>query len=100
MKSKIIYFFLLLIILSKAYIFASKYTTDINPQEYIVFIESLKEITKDKVSYNVRIGKNFKDKCILNIYKDKYSKEESLITDYFFILKIFMEQLICIQERM
>lgn len=78
MKSKILYIFFILIILFKGYFFSTKYVSDNYYKDYTLKVESIKEITKDKVSYYVRLNK---DKFILNIYEDSY--EESInLTDY------------------
>lgn len=76
----IIYFLLITLIIVKGYLFSTKYQSDSYYNEYILFIENLKSADEDKVSYYVRGGDYFKDKFILNIYKDKYSKNEIDLT--------------------
>ena len=78
----LIYIILSLFIIVKGYLFSIKYTNDEKYNEYIVLIQSLKSVSEDKVSYYVKIGKNFNNKFILNIYKDKYKKEDINLNDY------------------
>ena len=76
----IVYIFMTTLIIVRGYFFSIKYQSDSYYKEYTLFVENLKSADQDKVSYYVRGGDNFKDKFILNIYKDKYSKNNIDLT--------------------
>ena len=59
---------LILLVISKALLFINKYPKDKYVFTTNVYIESMKKLTETSVSYNVKIGKGFKDKFILKIY--------------------------------
>ena len=62
--------------------FYTKYEKDDKSREYLLFIECIKSIEDSRISYYVCIGEDFKDKFILNIYKDNYSKNSQDISIY------------------
>lgn len=84
MKSKVIYIFFILLILIKGFLFNLKYLEDEYSKEYLLMVTEAKEVSENKVSYYVKMGNDFTDKFILNIYSNKYSKEKQDITKYSF----------------
>jgi len=84
MKSKIVFFlfiFSFLLIFTKGYLFSTKYVSDDNQKEYVVFIENLKTKSDTKIAYNVKLL-NTSDKFILNIYDNSYDNIKTDLTEY------------------
>lgn len=81
MKYKFLFLLFIFLILFKGFIFSFKYVEDEYNKDYTLFIEGLKSISNEKVSYYVTI-KDKEDKFILNIYNDKYKKENNELLQY------------------
>lgn len=82
MKIKYVYLiFVVVFVLTRAYLFSDKYMEDEYNKEYLLLIENLKSSSKTKVTYNVKIL-NKNDKFILNIYDSSYDSVEKDMYNY------------------
>lgn len=63
------------------YNFNHKYISDTENKKYVVSVVRAQKITDEQISYIVQLN-NTTDKFILNIYKDKFSKEDIPLEKY------------------